>query len=39
MGNIIKYLIFSLIAIPFIVMAFIYTLLEIIIDNYKIKTK
>ena len=39
MGQVLKYLIFVIIALPVLVIAFIYTLIEIIIDQYKIKYK
>ena len=39
MGQIFKYLIFVVIALPVLVISFIITLLEIIIDKSKIKTK
>lgn len=39
MGQVLKYLVFVVVALPVLVIAFIYTLIEIIIDQYKIKRK
>lgn len=39
MGQVIKYLIFTIIALPLLICIFIYTLIEILIEKSKIKTK
>ncbi len=39
MGQVLKYLIFVIVALPILVAAFTYTLIEIIIDQYKIRKK
>jgi hypothetical protein len=39
MKQVFKYLIFVVVALPVLVVAFIYTIIEIIIDQYKIKRK
>lgn len=39
MGQVIKYLIFTIIALPLLVCILIYTTIEILIDKSKIKTK
>jgi hypothetical protein len=39
MGQVLKYLIFVVVALPILVAAFIYTLIEIIIDKSIMKKK
>jgi hypothetical protein len=39
MGQVLKYLIFVVVALPILVVAFIYTLIEIIIDKSIMKKK
>jgi len=39
MGQVLKYLIFVIIALPLLTAIFIYTTIEIIIDQYKIRYK
>lgn len=39
MGQVIKYLIFTIIALPLLICILIYTTIEILIEKSKIKTK
>ena len=39
MGQVLKYLVFVIIALPVLIVAFIVTIIEVIIDKCKIKTK